>query len=115
MKIYRQIWVKEVSQIDYKNLGNHWSTNENLVFNPFTESNELRGENEDDYIQIWIEAEIQENQIHEDNEILGGECAGESEIITAFNTDIEIIVATEDDVVFEGVANTGERYQEISC
>ena len=114
MKIFRHIYVKDINEIDFKNLGNHWSTFEFFTYNPFSESNELRGKNEDDYIKIWIEAEIDSTKINKNNEELKDYCNNEHEIITSFNTDIEIIACTEDDIIFEGIANTGDRYQEIA-
>ena len=115
MKIYRTIYAKSFEEIDLNSIGNHWSTSDNIYtsFNPFTESNELRGKDESDYIQFFIEAEINEGQINENNEELADNCQSEREIITKFNCDIEILICDDNDILFEGLANTGERYQEI--
>ena len=115
MKIYRTIYAKSFEEIDLNSIGNHWSTSDNIYtsFNPFTESNELRGKDESDYIQFFIEAEINEGQINEKNEELRDNSSNENEIITKFNCDIEILICDDNDILFEGLANTGERYQEI--
>jgi hypothetical protein len=114
MQIVRKIWAEKLEDIDFKNLGCHWTTDETVLAK--YSSIQLNGnDNEGNSFYLYADS-VEESIINiEATEISNTDHPSEKEVVLIENSKIiisEIIDLDGNSVAFDLEANTGIRVDE---
>lgn len=95
LEVYRIIYASSISDINFKNIGNHWSDNERAISTYFVRNSPItisgKSINTDEMTQFMVIGEIKHSTINwEATDISNKEHPKESEIVTKMNSKVFI-------------------------